>query len=461
MDDTLLVSRAMAGDLDSFGQLYDRYFPRVYDFAWRVVRDAGEAASVTESVFATAMANLSQLPNAASLRSWLFGIAYRSAVARAAGLDRTTGPFEAVHEEAFGSFDVPDACFVDDPSVAGGDAATAALVWEAAMALNPRDYAVVDLHVRQGLDSAEIASVLAMNKSNAYTLVTRMKSAAADVMTGYTLARTGNKACDQLQQALAPFDFPPYTDEIRRAVDAHTRECETCKATRRAIPEPLAILGAFAAVKPPMSLKGDVWRSIAASWHVPRGQATMATAGVGDGGMLGGGGWAPAALPGGGGIGLGGNGFGGGGFGGAAEGAGWDRKRVLWFAGAAAGMLVFAFAIGTVLVMAVGGGGGGGGGGTGGSGSATKTPTATRTATAVVSLTPGVAVTTPTAPTNTPVPEDTSTPVPTDTPVPPTATNTPPAKPKTATPSPVKTTGVSSATPTAKKTVVVTPTPTP
>ncbi|TAK67188.1 MAG: RNA polymerase sigma factor, partial [Dehalococcoidia bacterium] len=161
MDDTLLVSRAMAGDLDSFGQLYDRYFPRVYDFAWRVVRDADEAASVTESVFATAMASLSQLPNAASFRSWLFSIAYGSAVARAAGLGRTSGPFPAVHEEAFGSFDVPDACFIDDPAVAGGDPATAALVWEAAMTLNPRDYAVIDLHVRQGLDSAEIASVLA------------------------------------------------------------------------------------------------------------------------------------------------------------------------------------------------------------------------------------------------------------------------------------------------------------
>ena len=61
MDDTLLVSRAMAGDLDSFGQLYDRYFPRVYDFAWRVLRDAEEAASATESIFATAMASMAAL----------------------------------------------------------------------------------------------------------------------------------------------------------------------------------------------------------------------------------------------------------------------------------------------------------------------------------------------------------------------------------------------------------------
>jgi len=453
MDDTLLVSRAMAGDLDSFGQLYDRYFPRVYDFAWRVLKDGGEAASVTESVFATAMTSLAALPNAASFRSWLFTIAYRAAVGRAANLGRTGGRPEAVHEEAFGSFDVPDACFVEDPSVAGGDPETAAQVWEAATALNPRDYAVLDLHVRQGLDSAELASVLAMNKGNAYTLVNRMKAAASDVMVGYIVARKGNQDCDGLQQALAPFDFPPYTDQVRRAVDAHVRECETCKATRKTVPEPLAILGAFAAVKPPMSLKGDVWRSIVASWHMPRAQAAMVTA-AGDVGLPGGGAWVPAALSAGGGIGLGGGGFGGGAAG-AADGASWDRKRVLWFAGAAGGMLLFAFAIGTVLVMAVGGGGDGGGGASG-----TKTPTATRTATAIVSLTPGVAVSSPTPETPSPVPTDTETPPPpTDTPVPSTATNTPPGKPKTATPSPVKTSGAASATPTAKKTVAPPPTP--
>jgi RNA polymerase sigma factor (sigma-70 family) len=439
----------MAGDLDSFGQLYDRYFPRVYDFAWRVIRDADEAASVAEGVFATAMTSMAELSSAASFRSWLFAIAYRATVSRAAGLDRVSGPFRPVHEEAFGSFEVPDACFIADPSVTGGDAATAEMVWEAATALNPRDYAILDLHVRQGLDSAEIAPVLAMSKSNAYTLVTRMKAAAADVMTGYILARTGGQACDQLQSVVAPFDFPPFTDEIRRAVDAHAHECDACKATVKAIPEPLPILGAFAGVSSPMPLKGDVWRSIAASWHVPPGQARLATAGAGEPGLASAG-LPPSPLAGGGGIALGGGGAAGG-IGGAYGGQGWDRQRVVWFVAAAAVMLVFAFAIGAVLVWLAGGGDGGGTS----AASETRTATATWTASAVISLTPGVAVSSPTPETPTPVPSDTATPTPTDTPVPETPTSTAPA----ATPSPVQTTGVRSATPTPKKSGTATPTP--
>ena len=51
MDDALLVGRAMGGDLDSFGQLYDRYFNRIYDFCWRILRDSEEAGDVTQDVF--------------------------------------------------------------------------------------------------------------------------------------------------------------------------------------------------------------------------------------------------------------------------------------------------------------------------------------------------------------------------------------------------------------------------
>ena len=61
MDDALLVSRAVAGDLDSFGQLYDSYFGRVYDFTWRVLRDADQAADATRDVFLSAMRRLPEL----------------------------------------------------------------------------------------------------------------------------------------------------------------------------------------------------------------------------------------------------------------------------------------------------------------------------------------------------------------------------------------------------------------
>ncbi len=432
MDDALLVSRAKAGDLDAFGQLYDRYFNNIYDFSWRILRNSEEAADVTQDVFMKAMQNLSGLTKAASFKSWLFTIAHNAAVTRAERSGRSVPLPQPVHEEAFGTFDVPDASRLDDPELAAGDAELAALVWEAADALNPRDYALLDLHVRQGLDSAEIAGVMNVSKGNAYTMVSRMKTAAAEVIGSYVVARRGSSDCAGLQETLAAFEFPPYTEQVRKAVDEHITGCETCQGARKRLVAPLEIFGGFAMVQTPLALKGDIWGELSTQWYVTGP------------GAIGGGGAVPAAF----GVGAlppspyaNGGAFGGG-DGGlmaiGAEGDGWDRNKIMWFIGGVAGLLIFAFAGGAIISSALGGGGSEGAG----DGTATATGTAAVVGT---TQTPGVAIQTPTPnltpsatipPSSTAGPTESPSPVlPTDTPLP-VETPTPEDEEPTETPEP-------------------------
>jgi RNA polymerase sigma factor (sigma-70 family) len=428
MDEALLVSRAMAGDLDSFGQLYDRYFSRIYDFAWRITRDADEAADVTQDVFMKAMQALPGLGKASSFKSWLFTIAHNTAVTRAERAGRAVALPEPSHEEAFGSFDIPDPCRLNDPEIVAGDHELAALVWEAASALNPRDYALLDLHVRQGLESAEIATVMGVSKGNAYTMVSRMKTAAADVIGSYVVARRGSSDCDGLQDVLAQFEFPPYTEPVRKAVDAHVKDCDTCQGSRKRLAAPLELLGAFAAVPAPMALKGTIWGNVANAWA-----STGPGSGTGSSGESNNGSPADGARPTVAGM--------GGGYGGGFDGAvspmsagdnGWDRNRILLFAGAVMGLLIVAFGGGALLTSALGGGGGGGAAKT----TRTPTPASAGTSTPRVTLTVGrVNVSTPTpAPsaTITKTPEPPTEAPPPNTPVPP--TNTPRVPTSTPTP---------------------------
>lgn len=460
MDDALLVNRALAGDLDSFGQLYDRYFTRIYDFAWRILRDADEAADVTQDVFMKAMQGLGGLGKASSFKSWLFSIAHNTAVTRAERAGRMVPLPAPAHEEAFGTFDVPDPCRLDNPEIAAGDHELAALVWEAATALNPRDYALLDLHVRQGLESAEIAGVMGVSKGNAYTMVSRMKTAAAGVIGSYIVARRGSQDCEGLQAVLAEHEFPPYTEPVRKAVDAHIKDCEICSGARNRLIAPLEIFGAFAAIPAPMALKGNIWGNVAGGWHTngpggtggsggapadareplpqnPYGRGGAYAAGEG---AIGAGAGAASA------FGFGGGDGDGGGFDSAVSpmsydggDEGWTRNKILLFAGAALGILIFAFGGGALIAGGFGGGGGGGGGSAG-----TRTATATRTGTPQTTITVGVSVPTPTPapPTPTPgpatptevPPTQTPPPAPTDTPLPAaTATRTPP-RGRTATP---------------------------
>jgi len=422
MDDALLVSRVIGGDLDSFGQLYDRYFNRIYDFCWRITRDADEAADATQDVFMkAAMQGLPGLAKASTFKSWIFTMAHNTAVTRAERAARTSPLPVPSHDEAFGTFDVPDPSRLDNPALAAEDHELAALVWEAASALNPRDYALLDLHVRQGLESAEIAQVLEVSKGNASTMVSRMKTAAGDVISSYVVARRGSKDCDELRHVLAAYTLPPFSNDVRRAVDAHVESCETCRRSRRSLVAPLQIFGSFAAVPAPFALKGDTWRDISSSWPQADGDSgnlalgpslsewrgeEVATDGGADGGS--------------GGPGL-------------ATEDGDSGNRIVLFAVAALGLLVFAFAIAGGVILAGNAGGADDGGDTGSGGLGGPT----RTAIARTPSTPGVVVETPTIDVNasaTPTPEpDTPTPTPEPpTPAPPTATPT--LEPDTPTP---------------------------
>ena len=464
MDDALLVSRAMAGDLDSFGQLYDSYFSRIYDFAWRILRDSDEAADVTQDVFMKAMQALPTLTKATSFKSWLFTIAHNAAVTRAERGNRMVQMPSPLHEEAFGSFDVPDPCRLDDPELAAGDHEAASLVWEAASALNARDYALLDLHVRQGLESAEIATVMGVSKGNAYTMVSRMKTAAADVIGSYIVARRGSRDCEELQKVLSAFEFPPYTEPVRKAVDAHIKDCETCQGSRKRLAAPLEILGAFAAVPAPMALKGNIWGDVSGAWATSGPGAAGGHGGGGGGGGAGGGSLPPSPY----GATLGG--AGGGGLGGgiapmaAGGGEAWDRNRILLFAGGVFALLVVAFGGGALLLSALGGGGGGGGGVTRGTETVTRTPGPAKTPTPAPNVTVGVSIQTPTpnlTPSATPAPSETPTEAPA-TAVPTTAataTRTPRVTP-TATKLAVTPTKEPSATPTVRGGKPPTPLPT-
>jgi len=72
--DRELVDRILAGDRASFDLLYGCYFPRVYRFALKRLRDAADAEDVTQEVFMTLLDALASYQGQSSLLVWIFGI---------------------------------------------------------------------------------------------------------------------------------------------------------------------------------------------------------------------------------------------------------------------------------------------------------------------------------------------------------------------------------------------------
>src|SRR5438067_2539062 len=240
MDDALLLNRAIAGDLDSLGQLFDSYFGRIYDFAWRMLHDSDAAGAATEAIFRETAANLRSAGKASSFEAWLFSLAHARLIARVppAGAPAFAG---LQHEEAFGAFEAPDPCRVHDPQLADLDPELPCQVWQAAASLTPRDYSLLDLHLRQHLDPRDLAPILGGSRGNAAIMLERLERAAGEVIATYVLARRGPAYCEPLRHIVAGAAFPPLTNDLRTQIDAHAATCDICRRTRILPVPPLEI----------------------------------------------------------------------------------------------------------------------------------------------------------------------------------------------------------------------------
>ncbi|MGB2694412.1 MAG: sigma-70 family RNA polymerase sigma factor [Dehalococcoidia bacterium] len=262
-----LLRLACLGDETAFGELYNRYFRSIYDFLLRTVRDSEEAADLTQETFLRAMQNITSLRKPERFKSWLFAIAHDQAISRLERQQRIAPPTTSDDAEASDPLlRQVDADRLANPEQALEAQALAALVWQAAEGLDRRQYALLDLHVRQGLESAEIAEVLGVSRGNASTMINRMKKAVEEAIGAFVLARRGSNHCGELQAIVAPTSIPPVTPALRKAIDRHVSRCEICDRTRKRLLSPIEILGAFAPLPIPLGLHGDIWNSLAGAW---------------------------------------------------------------------------------------------------------------------------------------------------------------------------------------------------
>ena len=274
-DDAELVRAATAGDRGAFAAIYDRYADRLHDFCWSVLRDRDEAADATQDAFLVAAERLGQLRDPERLRPWLY------AVARSQALRRVRARSRLAPEEDM--TDLPDTATGPEQSAHQADLRD--LVWNAAAGLSERDRALLDLHLRHGLEGADLGQAIGVEPAHAYVLLTRLRDQVERSLGALLVARLGRDDCPDLSRVLADWDgrFSPL---IRKRVARHVDSCEICTAARRKLASPLALLAAVPPMPAPAYLRDQVLERVqltAGSGSGGGGSGAGAVAGSGKG----------------------------------------------------------------------------------------------------------------------------------------------------------------------------------
>ena len=352
---------------------------------------------------------------------------------------------------------------IDTARLAGTVAAplaeeTAGVIYETLARLDPSDYVLLDLSLRQGLDEGELSAVLKQGKRALHSRLAKLEKELDRDLSALLVARRGSRNCDGMRRAVLALPVSATRDQVRRATDRHIRSCPVCFATRAAIPSPLGVFAALALMPPPADEREAARQRIiraapsllaapiaAVTPEAPTSAAAVATAAAGA--ITGRGGVIPPP------PGL----F-------SALGDGWRRLigRLRPSSGMVLPIVGALVVIGVAIAVAWATGVFGGSGGGGGVATATRTATATKTRVATATATAS------------PSPEPSETPVPTVEASPteealPTATPTMmPSTPTTIPPTPTRTPHVTpsltpaatlSATPATPSAATATPTP--
>jgi RNA polymerase sigma factor (sigma-70 family) len=263
--DDQLAARSSKGDREAFAALYQRRFQGLYDFATRIVQDPDIAADVVQSTFIKTWEQLNQGKIPRSIKAWIYTLARNAAIDELRRRKRVVSYAEGeagdVQLETYAKIDPGK---LPDPQAVIEDKELSALVWRAAAALRPEEYALLDLSLRQGLTADELSESLGLRKGTLYTRLSRLKDALEEMVIAELLMRRGRRECPELDALLSKARSSRLDRDIFTMIKKHREECPRCQESSRRYIAPAEIFAGLAFIPAAPAITKSIWAGISA-----------------------------------------------------------------------------------------------------------------------------------------------------------------------------------------------------
>ncbi|MPZ24472.1 MAG: hypothetical protein GEU28_13280 [Dehalococcoidia bacterium] len=250
--DRELRELAASGDSEAFSELIRRQLPGLFDFTARLLRDTDAARDLLTGVVAGLAHNAEALNGRQSLRAVAFAVTLEKATDRL----RSHGGLSA--DPIILNAPVSDTFCRSSLQPAGGDdlgSGMAILTWQVVSSLDRRQYALLDLWLRQRLDTSEIAHVLGLSTSAVESAIARMERSVESAVLAVVIAERGRRWCRDLDITLADSDRMRITEETRRRLGDHIETCSACTQTGTRFGSGIELYRSLQPVSPPPGLR--------------------------------------------------------------------------------------------------------------------------------------------------------------------------------------------------------------
>ena len=215
MRDSELAAGIVDGDARALAEAYDKYADMLWSYSRSVLSDADRAAEVVADTFVIAASRLDVLPVSGRLRAWLYAVARNECQRQ---LRSVKGESAACGAERLRH--------AAEVLSTGEQRQLRALLTAAFGGLDAAERDVMEM-VWHGLDLAEVAAVLRLSRSEAYTLFTRARDQLEASVGVLLMGWTGRGGCDAFEDMLYGKDAS-LTPELRTRLGRHIAKCETC-----------------------------------------------------------------------------------------------------------------------------------------------------------------------------------------------------------------------------------------
>jgi RNA polymerase sigma factor (sigma-70 family) len=259
MDDREVVAAIAAGDPAGIAVAYDRYAAGLYGYCHWMLPQSADPAEATQETFVVA-ATLGDLPEAPKLRPWLYSVTRnecqrRLAIASAVPAEHADAADLAAHLPGHSANEADRPTEETDPEQAEWQRVTQAALAE----LEPDEREVIELSLRHDLYDSDLAAVLGVSWSEAYTLTSRARGRLEKNLGAPLIARTRRWSCPALGALLADWSGE-LTEQTCSLVGEHIEHCGACAGHRRAALRSAALSGLPPMAEPPAGLRDEVMK---------------------------------------------------------------------------------------------------------------------------------------------------------------------------------------------------------